>query len=130
MLETNDSRGEMVEVIFAEHLYLFYEADTEWCKQLVLPRFDWSDEGRARRVWNGYLSGGRWNNRLVAENFVQKMLTTLPHIDEFRADRVQRLFSQLAGISIYADTDPRTWVPDLLTAGSAADRLDSRLRTN
>lgn len=124
MLETNDRRGEMVEVVFGEHLYLFYEADAEWCKQVVLPRFDWSDEGRAHRAWNGYLSGGRWNNQLVGENFVQKMLATLQHRDGFRADRVRRLFIQLAGISIYADTDPRTWLPDLLTSCSATDRVD------
>jgi uncharacterized protein DUF4020 len=124
MLDAHDNRGEMVEVIFGQHLHFFYEADTEWCNQRLLPRFDWNETDRARRVWDGYLSGGRWNNRLVAEGFVQKLLATLAHRDDFRADKLRHLFIQLADISIYADTDPRTWLRDLITQGSPADRVD------
>jgi hypothetical protein len=124
MLDTDGSRGEMVEVIFGQNLHFFHKADTEWCTQLLLPRFDWADTNRARRVWDGYLSGGNWNNRLVAEGFVQKMLDTLAHREQFRDDNVRRLFVQLADISIYSDTDPRTWLRDLLTDGSAEDRIE------
>ena len=124
MLDTDGSRGEMVEVVFGQQLHFFYEADTDWCTQQLLPRFDWSDPNRARRVWDGYLSGGRWNNRLVADGFVQKMLATLAHREQFSEGSIRRLFIQLADISIYSDADPRAWVRDLLTDGSAQDRIE------
>jgi hypothetical protein len=124
LLDTGGSRGEMVEVVFGQQLHFFYEADGEWCTQQLLPRFDWADPNRPRRVWDGYLSGGRWNNRLVAEGFVQKMLATLAHRQQFSEVNIRRLFIQLADISIYSDTDPRSWVRDLITDGTAQDRVE------
>jgi hypothetical protein len=44
----------------ANILRFVYEADTDWCKQFLLPRFDWSNEARATRLWDGYLSHGGW----------------------------------------------------------------------
>ena len=115
LLDTDGSRGEMVEVVFGQQLHFFYEADSQWCTQQLLPRFDWADPHRARRVWDGYLSGGRWNNRLVADGFVQKMLSTLAHREQLSEVSIRRLLIQLADISIYSDTDPRASVRDLLS---------------
>ncbi|HSH60085.1 MAG TPA: SIR2 family protein [Acidimicrobiales bacterium] len=54
-------------VVAASQLHFLFAADEEWTTKTLLPLFDWTrDEHRAEQAWDGFLSWGRWNDRLLA----------------------------------------------------------------
>lgn len=54
-------------VVAASQLHFLFAADEEWTTKTLLPLLDWTrDEHRAEQAWDGFLSWGRWNDRLLA----------------------------------------------------------------
>jgi hypothetical protein len=124
MLDGNDTRAEVVETVFGAYLRFFHGADATWCQSHLLPRFDWKDPARARRVWDGYLSTGTWTNGLLSAGFLSLLIETVGHREVFRSDRGRRLLSQLAAVAMFADFDPQPWITQLLTGATASDRVE------
>lgn len=118
MLTGGTKSSEMVEVIFGQHLTFFYAADSEWCRNFLLPRFEWSDEDRALRSWEGYLAHGGWVNDLVAEGFLTTIATATAHREKLSTRRAHSLSALIAKIVLDGNVDSQEWMRDLVRTSS------------
>lgn len=107
MLSTDDDRGRMAQVIFASQLHFLNDADTAWCRQHVLPLFDWDTHAdQALRAWSGYLEWGRWNDRLLTDGLLHHYLTAARHVHALSDHQRQRLAGHLASIALHSEHNP------------------------
>ncbi len=125
MLNTGDQRAAAAEVIIASQLRFFYGADQDWCLQHVLPLLDWSNPARARCTWDGFLTWGRWHDRLLNAGLLNHYLAAAGHVGEFEAGLRRQLCQHLASIGLYSEIDPivNGWVAVFTTT------VDSETRT-
>jgi hypothetical protein len=120
LIAHDSKRSQAVETVFGSNLVFFHQADRDWCNQYVWPRFDWSDETRARRLWDGYLSHGGWTKQLLADGLLNGLIRSVGHSDSL-GRRARYIPLLLARLAVEADIDPQSWFPDLLVAGSTDD---------
>ena len=121
LIASPDERGALAQVILASRLHFLHGADPAWTEATILPLLAWDEEQRARRCWDGYLSWGRFNNRLLDAGLLDAYLTAIQHIDMFPEDLARQLLDHLASVAIYADTDPIAdgWVNTFTRAAGA-----------
>jgi hypothetical protein len=123
LISDENQRSEAVEITFCRYLYFFHQSDTEWCKQYLLPLFDWDKDSRARKAWSGFLSHGGWTNKLLADGFLEMLVSTASHSDQLDKQGQRHLPGLLAKIAVAADVDPRAWIRDLITKSSVPGRV-------
>ena len=124
MLATNDTRGEMVQVMLANSIRYLHDADAAWCEDNVLPLLSWDDPDRARRAWGGYLSHGTWTDQLLSAGLFHLLLDTVAHRAELEERRGWRLFEQLAEIAVYAERNPQEWLSEFIQQATLANRVE------
>jgi hypothetical protein len=126
MLEGTDSRTWLAEVVLAGRVAFFFAADRRWCEAFLLPLMDWkTDEHRARRAWDGYLSIGRINDELFRSGLRDGYLATVAHADQLQADLRHPLISHLAAVAVYSTTsDPLTWTQDFTARADEEQRVE------
>ncbi|WP_305785572.1 SIR2 family protein [Symbioplanes lichenis] len=99
-------------IIFSYFLPFLHAVDHEWAESRILPLLDWSsDEERARRCWDGYLSSGRVNDRLLEAGLRTSLLEAARRVDQFRPERGRGITGVLAQVTFYATADPGEWLP-------------------
>ena len=124
MLAGTDSRTWLAEAVLAGRLAFFFAADRGWCENFLLPLMDWTtDETRARRVWEGYLTIGRISDKLFEAGLRDGYLAAVAHPDRLPADLRQSLSSHLAAVAVYSTADPLTWVDDFTAQASEDQRV-------
>jgi Domain of unknown function (DUF4020) len=123
LISDENQRTEVVRIILCRYLYFFHRTDTEWCKQYLLPLLDWDNDSRARKAWSGFLSHGGWTNKLLADGFLEMLVSTISHSDQLDKKGQRNLPSLLAKIAVAADVDPRAWIRDLITNSSVVERV-------
>jgi hypothetical protein len=123
LLAHETKRSEAVEVILGQHLDFFYQADKNWSEQFLLPRFDWSNESRARRLWDGYLSHGGWTDEVLRDGFMDKIVATVAQREKLAARRARNSPVLLGRVALEADIDSRSWVRNFLTTSSTDDHV-------
>jgi hypothetical protein len=123
VLDGADERTAMTEVYFASQLVFFFGADRVWCTNRVLPLLDWSQPARARRVWDGFLSWGRWHDQLLNAGLLDQYLAAVRHPDQLRDQLRERLWEHLAAVAMQSEIDPLSWVRDLTSGTDADDRV-------
>ncbi|MGI5521836.1 SIR2 family protein [Micromonospora sp. CA-259024] len=106
LIASDDDRAAMAQVILASRLHFLHGADQEWADRTILPLLDWGDEARARRAWDGFLSWGRWNDRLLEAGLLDFYLATAGRIGQFREDIGHQIPEQLAAVAVFSDTAP------------------------
>lgn len=116
-------RSEAVEITFCRYLYFFHQADKEWCRQYLIPLFDWDNNSHAPTAWSGFLSHGGWTNALLSDGFLEKLVSTAAHSDQLDKQGQRNLPRLLAKIAVAANIDPRSWIRDLITKSSVSDRV-------
>ncbi|WP_198166764.1 DUF4020 domain-containing protein [Mycobacterium sherrisii] len=124
MLDTNDTRGEMAQVMVANSIRFLHEADAAWCERNVLPLLRWDDEERARRAWGGYLSRGGWTDELLSAGLLPLFLDTVAHRGKLEKRRGWRLLEQLAEIAVYAERNPREWLSEFIQKATLTTRVE------
>ncbi|MBF6555942.1 MAG: DUF4020 domain-containing protein [Acidimicrobiales bacterium] len=124
MLAGGDDRTAMAEVVLARDLLFFFLADREWAEAHVLPLFDWETPARARRAWDGFLIGGRFNDQLLGEGLLDLYLAAANHIGPLREEARRGLYSHLASVTINSDVATLSWIRTLTTSLEAGDRVE------
>ena len=125
MLTGSDDRVVMAEIVFATQLHFFHAADLGWCLGHVLPLLDWAAPARARRTWDGFLTGGRFDDQLLAAGLLDQYLQTAVRIAEFPDDQRRQLHRHLAAIALYGHPDPATsgWARELTARADVSVRV-------
>ena len=93
-------------------------ASTYWTRASLLPLLDWdSDPDIASRAWHGYLTWGRWDERILPQlkplfSSCAKKISRLP------SPMQRRFLEHVAGISIYSTVNPtgNGWLPRIVAA--------------
>lgn len=119
-----DERNEAVRIIFCRYLHFLYRADDEWCRQYLMPLFNWENAARASKAWSGFLSHGGWTNKLIHDGFLKILISTVDHRDKLDRPGQRNLPRLLAAIAVAAEADTRSWIRDLTTKGTIRDRVD------
>jgi hypothetical protein len=128
MIGGPDKRSIAAQVTLSHHLHFLYAADRAWAESQILPLLDWSEEQRARRCWDGFLYGGRCNDRLLDAGLCESLLGTARRQDQFGADRRRLITELLAQVAVYAAADPAGWLADFTrtaTSEALADWMGS-----
>ncbi|VVJ18338.1 Uncharacterised protein [Amycolatopsis camponoti] len=105
MISGDDSRSAMAETVLGSQLFFFFNADRVWCEQHLLQLFDWSTPARARRVWDGFLIWGRWNDQLLDAGLRQLYLNTASNASFLRVELTRQLCVHAAAISLFSEAD-------------------------
>jgi hypothetical protein len=124
MLGYDDARRAFAEVVLSSQVRFFFGADRVWSEEHILPLLDWADPVRARRTWDGYLIGGRWNDQLLKAALLEGYLAAADHIDEFRDEVRQQLCMHLAAVAISGEVDRLSWVHKFTAAVGVAHRVE------
>jgi hypothetical protein len=96
----------LAQVILASRLDFFFAADDEWSKDVVLPLLGWDRPERARKTWDGFLTWGRPNDRLLADGLLSYYLETAKHRNEFVGQMPHVLVQHLAAVAVYSNVNP------------------------
>src|SRR5690606_4347339 len=109
LLQGDQPRHHMAQVIFASQLLFFFSADREWCLARVLPLFSWDKPATAQRAWDGFLIWGRWNDGLLKAGLLEEYLATAKHRTEIREKASDQLADHLASVAVYSELDSLAW---------------------
>ncbi|WP_166429206.1 DUF4020 domain-containing protein [Mycolicibacterium obuense] len=123
-ISEENPRSEAAAVRFCRYLAFFHQADPDWCKQYLFPLFNWEDSPRASAAWSGFLSAGQWTNKLLADEFLGMLVSTVCHRDQLDKPGQRNLPALLARLTVAADVDPLLWLKDFVTDSSVSDRVD------
>lgn len=123
MLSGDDGRTGCVQSLLASQLHFLYGADQVWCQGNVLPLLAWSSPWRARRAWDGYLTWGRWNDRLLSSGLLDMYIDTVRHQDKLRPELRRQINAHLASIALQGLHDPRSWLSQFVLASPPEGRV-------
>jgi hypothetical protein len=124
LLDGDDERSSLAQVVLASQVFFFFRADRDWCDAHVLPLLDWADPDRARRAWDGYLFWGRWDDQLLRAGLLEHYLSAAAHIDELGEEARRNLGTHLAGIALYSELDPAKLMPAFTRTVAVSDRVE------
>lgn len=110
LISGNTTKHRVALTMLGGNLGVLHAADRDWTRQHLLPKFDWSTSEMARFAWWGYLSQGRWDNRILADGILDGLIATALHLDRFDSQVQRRWALLLANIAIQAD--PVATTPD------------------
>lgn len=125
MLATADDRGKMAEVIFASQLYFFHNCDQQFSRDHILPLLDWASPDRAVRAWEGYLTYGRFTDRMLNDGLLTYYVETAAHASELPDNLRQQLYGHLADIALHSSIDllANGWLSRLTSTTPAETRV-------
>ena len=120
LLKSDGRTGTLARVFLVSQLHFWHGADRPWCLQEVLPLLNWADPDRARTMWTGFLSWGRWSNQLLEDGLLGLYLDAATNKVPIERQE-DRLALHLASIAVHADVDPR-WITGLARVADATTR--------
>ncbi|WP_432937460.1 DUF4020 domain-containing protein [Kribbella sp. CA-253562] len=125
ILADRTSRGDIALTELAGLIHVLDAADSEWCREHLLPLRHWSDPSTARPFWSGVLTFARWNQGLVAAGLDKGLLETAGHLDELDDDLHKRWAGFAAAVALQTD-QPETlsWIRNLIAAATPKSRVD------
>ena len=123
MLEGSDQRIAIAEAVLASDLQFLFEADSEWCRNNVMPLFDWDSPDRAKRAWDGFLTWGRFNDHLLDAGLLTMCIDAAARrTDQLSPEAGERLYQHLAVIALVGGPDQMSWISEF-TAQVADETL-------
>ena len=126
MLTGTDRPSEYAQVVLASRLYLLYRTDEPWSLSRVLPLLDpKSDETRALRCWNGYLTWGRNDQRLLEAGLLNHYLSLIPLLDSITPEARRAFHHHLADIALFSGINPveNSWLGRFTRTAESQDRV-------
>jgi hypothetical protein len=124
LLDRTNARTDLAEVVLASQVHFFFAADSDWCGAHILPLLDWNDPARAKRTWDGYLSWGRWSERLLGAGLLDEYLAAVAHIGEFQSELRSQLCRHLAAVSVQSELELLQWIRSLTQRLSIPHRVE------
>lgn len=120
ILESEGRASTLARVFLASQLHFWHGADRPWCLSNVLPLLAWDEPDRARVMWSGFLSWGRWTNQLLEDGLLNYYLDSAAN--KLTMERGEhRLALHLASVALNAAVDPG-WITRLATVADADTR--------
>ncbi|MDQ0887982.1 hypothetical protein QFZ81_003070 [Paenibacillus sp. V4I9] len=102
MIVRTDEQSIMGKIILANRLHIFLTIDEDWSKKNLIPLFDPNhDKEMAKKAWNGYAYGGRWNERIL-ESLFSKLVLIIPIAIEMNTVTQQSIYRLCASILFYS----------------------------
>lgn len=123
MLQSNDGRSEVAEVIFARAVGVLHKLDPTWCDERVLPLFTWELPSRANRVWSGLLWGAGISDKLLEAGMLEMILSCVEHHRDLQKQYSRSLFGLCASIALNSRIQLRSWVARLARACDLEGRI-------
>lgn len=118
LVSATSRSGLLARALLASRLHFFFAADREWCEERLLPLFDWEEEAEASAAWQGFLTGGRWNDGLLNSGLLDAYMATTTHIEELPNALRRQLATHLTSIAMFAPVDQATWLTRFVRAAS------------
>lgn len=102
MIEATTEDEALALVVVASQLHFLFAADEEWTVEALMPLFDWAhDEHRAEQAWDGYLSWGQANDRLLTAGLRAAFERSFSKLGTMFDESKRRRFCELvAGIAV------------------------------
>ena len=126
MLTGTDRASQYAQVVLASRLYLLYRTDEPWSLNRVLPLLDPnSDQDRALRCWNGYLTRGRSDQQLLEAGLLNHYLSLIPLLDKTTSEARGAFHQHLADIALFKGINPveNSWLGRFTSAAESEDRV-------
>jgi hypothetical protein len=125
MIATTDDQGKMAEVILASQLYFFHNCDQQFSIDHILPLLAWTSQDHALPAWEGYLTYGRFTDRMLNDGLLTYYLQAAAHADELPDNLRQQLYGHLADISLRSGIDllANGWLSRLTSTTPAETRV-------
>ena len=126
MLTGTDRPSQYAQVVLASQLYLLYRTDEPWSLSRVLPLLDpESDQTRALRCWNGYLTWGRNDQRLLEAGLLNHYLSLIPLLDKTTPETRRAFHHHLADIALFSGINPieNSWLGRFTRTAESQDRV-------
>ncbi len=113
----------MGRVVIASHVHYFFQLDTDWTKDRLLPLFDWDrDATQAVQAWHGFLFWGRLGAMLL-EALTPTAVQLSSHVQELGGQRKHYgKFIARGAFSVPDDPLEKAWFQAFLTRASDDDR--------
>ncbi|WP_273832349.1 SIR2 family protein [Guptibacillus sedimenti] len=81
-------------MILAKHIHALMTIDEKWFTQELIPLFNTTNDIEiAKKMWDAYVHGGRWNERLLKSLFegLEKILSITEELNEVTQEGIYRL---------------------------------------
>ncbi len=123
--EPNTNETMMSSIIIGSNLHNYHYLDMEWTIEHLMPRFKWSGDSKCAQVyWIGFLSAGRWNDKileLLMNDYIEcvdRMYSELSCVSD-------RLADHFAGIAVYSYRQPieEGWLFKFISVANSGLRL-------
>lgn len=90
-------------VILTNRLHVFMHIDEQWSVQNLIPLFNTENNNKeiAKKSWNAYAYGGRWNERLL-KYLYPSLENIIPLIQELNKVTQERIYSLCISIFFYS----------------------------
>ena len=124
LLNGDDVRSAMAEVILVSQLLFFFGADRQWCLDNVLPLLDWENATRAHRTWDGYLTWGRCNDQLLAAGLLGYYQATATNLKKFRDEQHRQFFSHIAALTLFSELNLQQWIQSFTATVDTPQRVE------
>ncbi len=88
-------------VVLASQLHFVFAVEEEWAVRKLIPVFDWAgNEHRAEQAWDGFLSWGRWNDRLLSAGLKEAFTQSFPKLAGPLSSRRARFCRYIAAVAV------------------------------
>ncbi|SFJ54355.1 protein of unknown function [Paenibacillus sp. UNC496MF] len=118
LMNQNDEKSQIGQIILAHRLHIFLFVDEKWSKEKVIPLFDPTrDKEMAKKAWNGYAYGGRWNERIL-ESLFQKLLLIIPFTNEMESEIEESIYRLCSSILLFSIDFREPLLKHFITSGN------------
>ena len=124
MIRDATTKGIMARTVFASQLHFLFAADEDWAIRNALPLLDFDrDQPDATRCWDGFLTWGRWSNRLLSRGLLASYVGAIGHLGSLPNERRDQFFEHLASIALFGEAAflDTGWTDKLLSAANDRD---------
>ena len=127
MITGTDEASRYAQVVLASQLYFLYRTDTQWSLTQVLPLLDPNaDRERALRCWDGYLTWGRNDQKLLDAGLLNHYVNLVPHLHCITWQPRRAFSAHLADVALYSGINPieNGWLSRFTSSAQLKDRIE------
>ena len=118
--------GDAARPILAGLLHFFFGADETWAVARLVPMLDWeTDHAHAEQAWDGYLTRGRWNDRMLS-HLLPHFVESFDKLDGVLAPKRSRFCTWLSDFSVRSSVHPleHGWLSRFIAAADEESHIE------
>lgn len=115
----------LARVVVVSQLGFLYAKDPDWAREKLIPLLSWeADFRRARQVWDGWLSWGKWSDQLLQE-ILPFYRQSFSRLRSDLASEQHRFIEHVLAIAVYWMEDPIRdgFIPEFLRVVGEEQRV-------